>query len=581
MNISFSTDETLAALDQMPFLDSIELAAITGLPDRTAREALRRLEEHGCVGMVRHARPDGFRVRRWYLTPRGIAELARSRLASEGPEALIVANDLLSAQGRRYLLRRMDAAAVLYRVAWDLASSLGDGEGLQFNWRWERQGALDAVFQLTDGRTAAISRIGSTHTGEAVGSRLRTLQNMHGRGVIRTTMLLVPGMMELERALNYAHEQNILGMFVATETEVLISPLSSRLWHTTYRDLLSSREALEGMPPSDMPRTRRPEHRRTMPSETLDTDTDKQDRAVTELSVPARTLLRLLHDWPFARVSQLQRMMGISTGHLGRAKGQLSRAGLVHHLRIGRTPKQRKDNETRVALGAAGLRYLSRVDRSSEQIMREQWLVEPHESGDATYRVPGFRIVGTKSRTLLRERRHTDGVYDFVSLLMSSCRESRVWNLVQALPAHRWERRYRYGTRRRGRFRDIMRAVRPDATLILEHPDRPFTSFVLEFERRARNPSNIAPKIARYRAYYAADDTRHDFPDGRPTALFVFERREHAAGFARYAATERGQALPLLVSSLEDLQSAGSVFRDCWLHPWRLHTGYQVMRSLT
>ena len=67
----------------------------------------------------------------------------------------------------------------------------------------------------------------------------------------------------------------------------------------------------------------------------------------------------------------------------------------------------------------------------------------------------------------MRERRHTDGVHDFVSLLMSSCRESRVWSLVQALPAHRWERRYKYGTRRRGRFRDIMRAVRPDATLIL------------------------------------------------------------------------------------------------------------------
>ena len=64
MNISFSTDETLSALAQMPFLDSIELAAVTGIPERTAREVLRRLEEHGCAGMVRHARPGGFRVRR-------------------------------------------------------------------------------------------------------------------------------------------------------------------------------------------------------------------------------------------------------------------------------------------------------------------------------------------------------------------------------------------------------------------------------------------------------------------------------------------------------------------------------------
>ena len=41
MNISFSTDETLAALAQMPFLDSIELAAVTGLPERTAREVAK------------------------------------------------------------------------------------------------------------------------------------------------------------------------------------------------------------------------------------------------------------------------------------------------------------------------------------------------------------------------------------------------------------------------------------------------------------------------------------------------------------------------------------------------------------
>lgn len=97
-------------------------------------------------------------------------------------------------------------------------------------------------------------------------------------------------------------------MFVATETELLISSLGLRLWHTPDRDLLSSRDVLDGMPPSDMPRTRRLAHRRTLPSETLDADTDEHDRAAAKLSVRARTLLRLLHDWPLSRVSQLQRM---------------------------------------------------------------------------------------------------------------------------------------------------------------------------------------------------------------------------------------------------------------------------------
>jgi len=37
-------------------VDSVGLAAVTGLPERTAREALRRLCEHGYVGTVGNAR---------------------------------------------------------------------------------------------------------------------------------------------------------------------------------------------------------------------------------------------------------------------------------------------------------------------------------------------------------------------------------------------------------------------------------------------------------------------------------------------------------------------------------------------
>ena len=156
-----------------------------------------------------------------------------------------------------------------------------------------------------------------------------------------------------------------------------------------------------------------------------------------------------------------------------------------------------------------------------------------------------------------------------------------VWDLVQALPAHRWERHYRYGTRRNRLYRHIRRSIRPDATFILRHPDKPFSSFVLEFERRAKSPSTIGPKIERYRPYYASKETSNDFPDGRPPVLFVFERREHAVNFARYASTAGGRSLPILVSSLEDLERSGSVFRDCWLHPWRLDAGNQVLTSLT
>ena len=51
MNTSSSTDETLAALAQMPFLDSIELAAVTGLPERTAQGGPAPA---GCARVRRH-----------------------------------------------------------------------------------------------------------------------------------------------------------------------------------------------------------------------------------------------------------------------------------------------------------------------------------------------------------------------------------------------------------------------------------------------------------------------------------------------------------------------------------------------
>ena len=100
--------------------------------------------------------------------------------------------------------------------------------------------------------------------------------------------------------------------------------------------------------------------------------------------------------YPFIRVSRLQEMTGVSAGHLRRAVGLLSRLGLAHHLRIGRTAAQRHANESRLCLTGDGLRYLSRVDRSSLTDMNRHWLVTPH---------PGVRRGLSGSRTTLSRSR--------------------------------------------------------------------------------------------------------------------------------------------------------------------------------
>ena len=357
---------------------------------------------------------------------------------------------------------------------------------------------------------------------------------------------------------------------------------------TTWKEIPRSfGDLLKYMPMSDLPRTRQPSKTRlTLPSTQLSGDLDDLDMAPCHLTILARCMMRLLFDWPFIRVSQLQMMLGVSEGHMKRAKALLARLGLVYHLRIGRNLKQQYDNETRLCLSKSALRYLSLVDRSLYEPRREKrkkvvglvghWLVEPNEAGDEAFRIPDYLIMGTKAATLLKERLHTDGIYTFVSILTGECRNSSEWGLQQALPAHRWERRFKYGTRNNAKFKDVERVIKPDATLVLERAGRnaPSRSFFLEMERRATSPSKIAPKLAPYRAYYDSSDTEYDFDDGRPGVLFVFDKSEHAAHFTKYASRDGGSAIPMLVSSLDRIKSNG-VFGPVWLMPWHLNAGFQ------
>jgi len=180
---------------------------------------------------------------------------------------------------------------------------------------------------------------------------------------------------------------------------------------------------------------------------------------------------------------------------------------------------------------------------------------------------------------LLKERRHTDGVYAFISLLVASCRDEGSRDITQLLPAHGWEKRYRHGRRSSRDYTDIWRVIKPDATMMLRQGGLE-VSLALEFERSATVPARMGQKLERYRNYYSSSDTARDFPDGRPGVLFVFDRREYASRFAVYAARDGGRKVPMLVSSLDDLRAVG-IFGRSWLMPWRLESGYQPLDALT
>ena len=169
---------------------------------------------------------------------------------------------------------------------------------------------------------------------------------------------------------------------------------------------------------------------------------------------------------------------------------------------------------------------------------------------------------------LARELRHTSGVHRFISELAASCRSSGDWELVQALPPHRWERWFRHNSRRYG--------IRPDATVRLALRGHDL-SLLLEYEERAVKPVRMRERLLSYRSYFAALETQRDF-DGSTIVAVVFPERATASRFAAFAAREisttkrSAKGIPLLVDNAEAFDAKG-VFSRCWLLPSNLSLG--------
>ena len=110
----------LRTLAAMPFLDWLELAAVSGMAEVTAHRALPRLRRDGLVRHVRHASALTAPTRRWYATADGLHRLAHEEGTSL--ERLLRTHPV-TAHWQRVLLGRLDAVAVIYRLAATVADA--------------------------------------------------------------------------------------------------------------------------------------------------------------------------------------------------------------------------------------------------------------------------------------------------------------------------------------------------------------------------------------------------------------------------------------------------------------------------
>ena len=528
--------ETLRRLASMPFLDRLELAAVSGWASGSAHGALAALERRGFAHAVRHAAPLISSTRRWCVSAAGLRFLAETdgvtleELLREHP---------VSAHWQRALMRRLDAVGVVYRLASAVAAVVGP---LRF--RWYRTLALDAAIVFEDGRSVGVVRWGATSGGTAFSKRMWRVLDGRASGV-GGLLVTVPDGVRLRWARRLL-ARAFVPVRLVVERNVLVAGVDDAVWFAPGGgEALTLHAALEGVRP-----------RRTFPSEPAlrqpslpdDLAAVAQGREVPGHLLPSllrpaeKHLLDTLEQWPWITQSDLGGLMGLSALGVPKLVGRVERLGLAVRVDA--------EGLRRLVLSDRGLAALARRDRSDVGTALKRWSAGPVDA-EAPF---GWRNVrGRRGRQLARHIGHTAAVHGFVARLACQAR-SRGVDVVQLSPPHRSVRFFR-----RGRTQG---SVHPDAFGILRS-GRERVAFFLEWEMRAVRPSTMAAKLRPYLGYYATGRPVDDH-GVEPVVLMVFE---DAAAEARFLVVARGELaragvrLPLRVSHRERLEQAGPLGR--------------------
>ena len=511
--------DALRRLAELPLLDLLELAALSGWSRGAVYEAVGRLERGGMAESVSHASPLSPPTRRHALTAAGVLRLAEL----EGmPLAELLALRPVSRQWRRGLLQRLDAVAVVYRLT---SAIIQVAYPLDF--RWYRAMPLDAAVALPDGRTLAVVRQGSTADRTAFAKRLWRLGELPPTSAV---LLLVPDETRLRQARRLATALPA-PVFLALESDAVSAGAGAAVWRTPSGAApLDLATALAHTDPRRPWPLRRPPKRAALP-DALDQDADFM--LPSALKPVEKRAVDLLSDWPWLAPAHLAALLGVKRSRLSQVTGRLDALGLLLDVNLG--------GERRLALAERGLAMLARRDRTSPGDGRKQWSAMP---------------LDPEASMEWRNVEHTVAVHAFVAALARQAR-SRSREILQLDPPRRASRYFRH--------RGGLRSVHPDAFGLLRRGEDT-RAFFLEWERRAVRPVTMAARIAPYLRYYSTprptDD--HGVP---PLVLVVFDdpiAQTHFLAVARAEMERVRVRVPLLASHRELVQEAGPLGR-AWI----------------
>lgn len=533
--------DILNLLASMPFLDRLEMVALSGRSRGAVYEAADKLEAAGLVESIPHGNSLIPPTRRYSLTSAGLHRLART--TGMTVEELL-RRFPVSERGRRLLMGRLDSMAVIYR----LASALAD-VAFPIRFRWYRAMPMDAAIALPDGRTVAIVRQGLTADRTAFSKRLWKLREMFRPSAVLMVMADEIRLRHYRRAMSGAPALT----FFALEKDVVLSGARTSIWRPpsgpAIFDLVRAMTHTGVRDPWPVEKPYRSTH---LPR---DIHTALAGQWVPTWALPSllksteKDAMDLLSDWPWLSPAHLGQLLGVGRSRLFQILGRLRHLGLLHHLPV--------EGGGRLALTNRGLTLLARRDRTSVGAASKRWGVrQPNSAKPLDWR----DVAGRQSRQLLRNLEHTESVHWFAATLKSQA-NSRSVQLLQMDPPHRASRYFR--------FEGGLRSIHPDAFFMLRRDDdrRPF---FLEWERRAVRPVTMAARLAPYLRYYATHRPLDDH-GVRPTLLVVFDDELAAIHFLNVAKREMARAgveVSLLVSHKRLLERVGPMGKA-----WRTEAG--------
>ena len=537
--MSVSDQELLHHLSRMPLVDTAELAMILGEAHVAIHRGLAGLLADGIVGRVSHGTAHLSSSKRHYLTAKGIREAA-GVLGFDTPSDFVRAYPV-SREWLTLLIRRMDAAAAVYR----LAASLSPGiDGLRTQVDFHRRGRFDAVITRHDGRSFGVVRQGPALRRRSLYDRLRAIAEYGYRRRPGAVLVLTPSAWEQRLTTRFCEKLNIDDCYVAVESREALEDRSSNVWRYATWLFGSLPYSLEFIStrgsPNRGPFTEPPERKRaSLP----DAERMVSSAPAFGLTPSEKRTLDLITDHPMIPREHLERWLGVSEGRVSQMLyGLVKTWGLVE--------RRGKRGDVRYTLSEEGIRYVTHRDRAQLPTTRGIWSTELIKDNHGRPRHLGHRI-----ETWARQTRHADGVTWFLSELAAEARATADSELEWSIPTAKTDRAFDWGES----------AIAPDAVgkLIADGLHVPF---YLEHELRARHPKGVLARLRPYTLYYHSNAPEEDMAPF-PVTLFVVDNEEVEDTYVRTAARMHLMSLPILVSCPPVLTRRGLLERS-WRPLW-------------